>query len=137
MARILNICDLAMAQNGLRGALQAMANASIESEPTAAVQVTEALADLYCAIMDANPTMNIDEAADAFEEVGYSRDLGAIAHRVVYAMGLIPPPSALNMGMLRVQAMNDIRATPEWHRLNRLYAEPVTPCCDWEVPASN
>jgi hypothetical protein len=130
MARILNTCDLAMAQNYLRNTMRTAWEVGPEN---VALTLTEALADLYCVIIDGMETApNIDDAAAAFEEVGYSRDLGAIAHRAVYAMGL---GHAKYADLARMA--DDVRATPEWQRLAALYAEPVTPCCDWEVPASN
>jgi hypothetical protein len=129
MARILNICDLAMAQNHLRNTMHTAWEVGPEN---VALSLVDALADVYCALMESNPTMNIDEAADAFEEIGYSRDLGAIAHRAVYAMGL---GNAKYADLARL--VDDIRATPEWQRVAAMCAEPVAPCCDWEVPASN
>ncbi|MGA1354922.1 MAG: hypothetical protein ACO32I_09140, partial [Candidatus Limnocylindrus sp.] len=78
-------------------------------------------------------TVTIDECSAAFAAIGYSREMGAAVF-----CHIARTSGATLVAVEKIQqAMVDVEVTPEWARLQRLYAEPVTSCCDWEVPASN
>lgn len=144
MARILNTDDLALAQNLLRSSILAHIDALAKGEPGAdpasdiganVLMIADVLWD--CTGSDTadrcTACPHIDAMASAFEAVGYSRELGAIAWRGLGLEARAVTGSERHTAYLRISDM--VLHTPEYTRLFEHHRNPVPACCDWEVPA--
>ena len=144
MARILNTDDLALAQNLLRGSILAHIDATTKGASGAdasadiganVLMIADALWD--CTGSDTadrcTACPHIDAMASAFEAVGYSRELGAIAWRGLGLEARAVTGSERHTAYLRISDM--VLHTPEYTRLFEHHRNPVPACCDWTVPA--
>jgi hypothetical protein len=117
MARILNVCPVSMAWNTFRNALRPVVAGGIVVDSEDSARLGDALIGLLEAVEEVYaPNGRLaftDDAAEAFERSGLSRDLGAgaLRYRQYAEMRSDDPPA-----YIAHRVLHEIDGTPEYAR---------------------